>query len=254
MLGGGQSAPAGQRRQADLVLGGELAGDDALAAAAGFELGCAVVPGAAELVTGGQGAHAGDARPVDRPIDQALLTAVQEDVAEWGDSGGLVGDDDASIAPRPEPMLPLVKAADLAGDVAVDEGHEGGELGSPSGSSRLHDIISPMPLPITRFDTRRFDPTKLQKLNVAQTARFFLDVYCLMPGQAQKPHRHAGSDKVYAVLEGKVTVHIGGDTAELGPGQAVLAAAGVDHGVTNSGPDNAALLVMMTPPPTSSQG
>jgi mannose-6-phosphate isomerase-like protein (cupin superfamily) len=108
-----------------------------------------------------------------------------------------------------------------------------------------------MPVTVTRFDTRRFDPGKLQKLNVAQTGRFFLDVYCLMPGQAQKPHRHEGSDKVYAVLEGRVTVQIGQESAELGPGQAVLAAAGVDHGVTNSGPDNAALLVMMTPPPLS---
>lgn len=106
-----------------------------------------------------------------------------------------------------------------------------------------------MPVTVSRFDTRRFDPAKLQKLNVAQTARFFLDVYCLMPGQAQKPHRHADADKVYAVLEGKVTVTIGQETAEVGPGQAVLAPAGVDHGVINSGPDNAALLVMMTPPP-----
>jgi mannose-6-phosphate isomerase-like protein (cupin superfamily) len=111
-----------------------------------------------------------------------------------------------------------------------------------------------MPVSVTRFDARRFDPGKLQKLNVAQTSRFFLDVYCLMPGQQQKPHRHDASDKVYAVLEGHVTVRIGDETAALGPGEAVLAPAGVEHGVDNSGPENAALLVMMTPPPPTTPG
>ena len=48
---------------------------------------------------------------------------------------------------------------------------------------------------------RRFDAAKLQKINLFETERFFLDVYCLEPGQAQKAHAHAGSDKVYAVLE-----------------------------------------------------
>ncbi|MGZ6126210.1 MAG: hypothetical protein ACXWLR_14685 [Myxococcales bacterium] len=32
---------------------------------------------------------------------------------------------------------------------------------------------------------RRFDGSKLQKINLFVTERFFLDVYCLEPGQAQ---------------------------------------------------------------------
>ncbi|MBS2021974.1 MAG: cupin domain-containing protein, partial [Deltaproteobacteria bacterium] len=50
---------------------------------------------------------------------------------------------------------------------------------------------------------RQFSPEKLQKLNLFSTPQFFLDVYCLVPGQEQKPHAHAGNDKVYAVLEGE---------------------------------------------------
>ena len=106
-----------------------------------------------------------------------------------------------------------------------------------------------MAVTVTRFDTRRFDPAKLQKLNVVQTSRFFLEVYCLAPGQAQKPHTHDGSDKVYAVLEGQVRVRIGADTADLGPGEAALAPAGIDHGIENPGPTNAAILVFMAPLP-----
>jgi quercetin dioxygenase-like cupin family protein len=106
-----------------------------------------------------------------------------------------------------------------------------------------------MSVQVQRFDVRRFDPAKLQKLNVFETPRFFLDVYCLAPGQAQKPHAHADADKVYAVLEGQVTVRVGASTAQLGPGESALCPAGSDHGVENPGPHPAALLVFMAPRP-----
>src|SRR6266851_3871894 len=61
---------------------------------------------------------------------------------------------------------------------------------------------------------RRFSPDKLQKLNLFETERFFCDVYCLEPGQEQKAHAHAGSDKLYAVLEGAVEVRVGAETRE----------------------------------------
>jgi hypothetical protein len=47
-----------------------------------------------------------------------------------------------------------------------------------------------MPLETKRFDVRRFDATKMQKINLFETPRFFCDIYCLEPGQTQKPHRH----------------------------------------------------------------
>jgi quercetin dioxygenase-like cupin family protein len=106
-----------------------------------------------------------------------------------------------------------------------------------------------MSVQVQRFDVRRFDPAKLQKLNLFETPRFFLDVYCLAPGQAQKPHAHAEADKVYAVLEGQVTVRVGDATAQLGPGESALCPAGTDHGVENPGPNPAALLVFMAPRP-----
>ena len=81
------------------------------------------------------------------------------------------------------------------------------------------------------------------------SGRFFLDVYCLRPGQAQTPHAHPGSDKVYVVLEGSPTVEIDGERQELREGDAVLCPAGSSHGVQNGSPRDARLLVMMTPPP-----
>ena len=94
-----------------------------------------------------------------------------------------------------------------------------------------------------------FSDEKLAKHNLFQTARFFLDVYCLKAGQAQKAHTHADADKVYVVLEGRCRFTVGEQVAEHGVGAAIHAPAGIAHGVENQGPADAKLLVMMAPPP-----
>jgi quercetin dioxygenase-like cupin family protein len=98
-------------------------------------------------------------------------------------------------------------------------------------------------------DARRFSADKMVKAGVFATQRLFYDVYCLEPGQAQKVHSHASSDKVYLLLDGAAVVTVGDDERRLAPEEAVLCPAGVAHGVRNDGPDRAALLVVTTPPP-----
>jgi quercetin dioxygenase-like cupin family protein len=97
---------------------------------------------------------------------------------------------------------------------------------------------------------RDFSDEKLKKRNLFQTSRFFLDVYCLKPGQAQKPHAHADADKVYVVLDGTCRFTVGSEQADHGAGAAVFAPAGSSHGVENASEADARLLVMMTPPPS----
>lgn len=106
-----------------------------------------------------------------------------------------------------------------------------------------------MPIDVKRIDARRFDPARMQKIGLFETPRFFCDVYCLEPGQAQRPHRHEAADKVYAVLEGEVLVRVGEETAALPAGSAALAPAGSEHGVENRGTARAAVLVFMAPRP-----
>lgn len=96
----------------------------------------------------------------------------------------------------------------------------------------------------------RFADEKMQKVGLFETDRFFFDLYCLKPGQAQKIHSHAGSDKVYYILNGRATVRVGAEQQELTPGQAVLAPAGEDHGLTNAGEEPLTLLVFMAPKPS----
>lgn len=95
----------------------------------------------------------------------------------------------------------------------------------------------------------KFQAEKMQKVNLFETDRFFMDVYCLLPGQEQKPHVHAGEDKVYLVLDGTVTARVDDDERSLGEGMSVLAPAGRSHGVRNDSGRPAVLLVTMAPRP-----
>src|SRR5262245_49749559 len=96
---------------------------------------------------------------------------------------------------------------------------------------------------------RRFSPDKMQKVNLFETARMFADIYCLEPGQEQKPHAHNGADKIYFVLEGSGRFRIGDEEHELEADQIVLAPSGVDHGVSNQSQSRLVLLVFMAPNP-----
>jgi quercetin dioxygenase-like cupin family protein len=79
--------------------------------------------------------------------------------------------------------------------------------------------------------------------------RFFCDLYCLAPGQSQRVHSHAESDKVYYVLSGRATIQVGEEVGEVESGVAVLAPAGLPPGVDNRSAAPVTLLVFMAPRP-----
>ena len=92
---------------------------------------------------------------------------------------------------------------------------------------------------------RRFAADKMQKVGLFETPRMFCDLYCLEPGQTQKAHSHGEADKVYLVLEGRAQIQVGPDRFEVGLRQAVLAPAGLDHGVVNAGAERLVLYVFV---------
>ena len=104
---------------------------------------------------------------------------------------------------------------------------------------------------VARWDesARAFSPDKLVKVGLFETERFFLDLYCLEPGQAQKPHAHEGCDKVYLVLEGRARVQVGNEERALASGEAVLAGSGEVHGIANDSDARLVVLTFMSPPP-----
>ncbi len=99
------------------------------------------------------------------------------------------------------------------------------------------------------FAQIQFSPEKMQKVNLYETPNFFCDVYCLEPGQSQKPHAHEGADKIYYVLEGRGTFLVGETEQELTQHQIVLAPSGAQHGVHNISEARLTILVFMSPNP-----
>ena len=95
----------------------------------------------------------------------------------------------------------------------------------------------------------RFAAEKMQKVGLFESDRFFCDLYCLAPGQSQRVHSHAGSDKVYYVLSGRATIQVGDEVEDVDSGAAVLAPAGLPHGVDNRSNAPVTLLVFMAPKP-----
>jgi mannose-6-phosphate isomerase-like protein (cupin superfamily) len=95
----------------------------------------------------------------------------------------------------------------------------------------------------------RFSDDKMQKVSLFDSARYFCDLYCLKPGQEQRVHTHAESDKIYLVVRGRGIFHIAGEEKELGSDEIVIARPGQAHGVRNASGEDLVLLVFMTPRP-----
>lgn len=98
-------------------------------------------------------------------------------------------------------------------------------------------------------DHVKFDEARMAKIALATTARCQLDLYCVAPGQSQRPHAHADQDKLYYVLEGSGRFSLGGQEERLGKGEALVAEAGTQHGLFNDGNEPMLILVVVTPPP-----
>ena len=96
----------------------------------------------------------------------------------------------------------------------------------------------------------QFAPDKMKKNGVFETDRLFCDIYCFEAGQAQNPHTHEGSDKIYLVLQGRGRFQIGAEEREVGANEIALAPSGERHGVSNPGPGRLVVLVLMAPKPS----
>jgi len=102
---------------------------------------------------------------------------------------------------------------------------------------------------VTLSEHQQFSAEKMRKNNLFQTERLFCDIYCFEPGQEQKGHVHGTQDKIYLVLEGQGTFHVGGEQRVLTVGQGTMAPAGETHGVKNHTPDRLTVLVFVAPNP-----
>ena len=57
----------------------------------------------------------------------------------------------------------------------------------------------------------------------------------LPPGRSTTPHHHVKTEEIYYVLEGEALMRVGGETAGVGPGDAIAIPPGTPHQITNTG-------------------
>ncbi|MBM4016013.1 MAG: cupin domain-containing protein [Planctomycetes bacterium] len=95
----------------------------------------------------------------------------------------------------------------------------------------------------------QFHPAKMGKATLFRGAGLLVGLNAFEPGQAHASHAHAGTDKLYVVLDGEGEFEVAGEQRRLGPGGQVFAAAGVAHGVRNVGSGRLLVLAVMGPPP-----
>src|SRR4029450_4716604 len=98
-------------------------------------------------------------------------------------------------------------------------------------------------------DHAKLQPDKMAKIALATTPRAQLDLYGVAPGQDQKPHAHGDQDKFYVVLEGRGRFRLGAAEHTLEVGDALVAPAGVEHGLVNDGAAPLPVRAGGTPPP-----
>jgi quercetin dioxygenase-like cupin family protein len=98
-------------------------------------------------------------------------------------------------------------------------------------------------------DHAKLSIDKMAKIALATTDRAQLDLYCVAPGQSQKPHTHDDQDKIYYVVEGSGRFMVGGREERLSAGDALVASAGIEHGLENDSREPLHVLVVVTPPP-----
>lgn len=98
-----------------------------------------------------------------------------------------------------------------------------------------------------------FRADAMAKIDCFRSGRLLVGLNCFEPGQGQSVHTHADADKFYVVLRGKATFVVGEQHVAAGPGDLIVAPAGIAHGVAHA-TERTIVLMAMAPPPSGGGG
>ncbi len=76
---------------------------------------------------------------------------------------------------------------------------------------------------------------------------YFLAEVCVAPGGGTPPHIHHREDESFRMLEGTLTIQVGGDTITAQAGDFAFLPRGIAHSFMNTGKGSAKALVLTTP-------
>jgi mannose-6-phosphate isomerase-like protein (cupin superfamily) len=105
------------------------------------------------------------------------------------------------------------------------------------------------PTPLRPEQHATFRPDKMGKATLFESQRILVGLNCFEPGQEHALHAHAGTDKVYHVLEGRGRFLLQGREEPMEPGVMLVAPEGVPHGIRNSGRERLVVLAILAPAP-----
>jgi quercetin dioxygenase-like cupin family protein len=109
--------------------------------------------------------------------------------------------------------------------------------------------VSNPPNPVDPARIAPYAPSKMGKATIFESPRVLVGLNAFEPGQEHASHAHAGSDKVYLVLEGEGLFTLGGVEHRLRAGQILAAPSGVAHGVKNDSGARLLVLAVIAPAP-----
>ncbi len=76
---------------------------------------------------------------------------------------------------------------------------------------------------------------------------FFMAELSVAPGGGTPPHIHSREDEAFRLLEGSLTIQVGGDTITASAGDFAFLPRGIAHSFKNTGDGCAKALVLITP-------
>jgi quercetin dioxygenase-like cupin family protein len=91
---------------------------------------------------------------------------------------------------------------------------------------------------------------KMGKSTLFQSPRLLVGLNAFEPGQSHALHAHAGTDKVYHVLEGEGRFLLEGREIPMSAGDLLVAPEDVPHGVRNTGNGRLLVLAILAPAPS----
>jgi len=105
------------------------------------------------------------------------------------------------------------------------------------------------PTVINPIDHAPWRADKMGKSTVYESPRLLVGLNAFEVGQAHALHSHAGTDKLYYVLQGDGVFLLDGRELPMHAGDLLVAPEGVAHGVRNTGSGRLLVLAVLAPAP-----
>jgi quercetin dioxygenase-like cupin family protein len=90
---------------------------------------------------------------------------------------------------------------------------------------------------------------KMGKSTLFESAHMLVGLNAFEPGQSHALHAHAGTDKVYQVIDGTGVFLLEGRELPMAAGDLLVAPEGVPHGIRNTGAGRLLVLAILAPAP-----